>query len=156
MVYGLTDIVAQSAFFQLSGLLGLGMFFVLLGLREIQDDRPEGFLYLMIAIFLAVAHAVLLDNMISTTPELAVLGPINVWLWLVFLLAPALICLFLLRSMVNFALYQGRDGLFKLFFGLTLLCFVYMLGDHWPMDVRGILIIIWIGFFFKTEMAIAS
>jgi hypothetical protein len=156
MTRPLTEIIADSAFFQLSGLLGLGLLFVLLGLRELQEDRPEGYLYLMIAIFMAVAHAVLLDNFISSTPALTVLGPVNIWLWLVFLFAPALIALFVLRSLVNFALYQGRDGLFKLFFGLTLLCFVFMLGDQWPIDVRGTLIIIWIAFFFKTEMAIAS
>jgi hypothetical protein len=51
---------------------------------------------------------------------------------------------------------QGHDGLVKLFFGLTLLCYLYILGANWPLDIRAVLTLVWLGFFFKTEMAIAD
>jgi len=64
--------------------------------------------------------------------------------------------LFLARGLFNFARYESYDGLVKLFFGLTLFCFVFMLGSNWPLDVRAILALIWVAVFFKVELAIAN
>ena len=150
---GIIDIFAETSLFQLSGLIGLALFFALVGIREIRDERPEGSLFLMIAIFLTIAHAILLNNLISTTETL---GSLNSWSWLVSLLAPALIVLFLARGLFNFARYENSDGLVKLFFGLTLFCFVFMLGSNWPLDVRAILTLIWVVVLLKVELAIAD
>jgi len=150
---GIIDIFAETSLFQLSGLIGLALFFALVGIREIRDERPEGSLFLVIAIFLTIAHAVLLNNLLSTT---GTLGSLNSWSWLVSLLAPALIVLFLARGLFNFARYENSDGLVKLFFGLTLFCFVFMLGSNWPLDVRAILTLIWVVVLFKVELAIAN
>lgn len=139
--------------FQLSSLIGLALFFVLIGIRELLDECLEGSLFLMIALFLMLAHAVLLDNLISTTK---VLGSLDSWAWLVSLLAPALVALFLGRGLFNFARYEGHEGLVKLFFGLSLFCLVFMLGSHWPMDVRAILTVTWVAVLFKVELAIAN
>jgi hypothetical protein len=152
----LAEIFANSTFYQLSGLAGLILFFVLAGIREVRDDCAEGYFYLTIAVFLAIAHAVLLDNALSSSSELPFLANLNVWHWLVVLLAPALIVLFVIRATVSFATLDSREGLVKLFFGVTLLCYLYMLGVNWPADIRGMLTIIWVGFLFKTEMAITD
>lgn len=152
----LVEIFADSTFYQLSGLAGLTLFFVLAGIRELRDDSPQGYLYMTIAIFLAIGHAVVLENALTCDPRPAVFSHLDLWVWLVALLAPALIALFLIRSLVSFVLADAREALVKLFFGLTLLCYLYMLGNNWSVDVRGILTIVWIGFLFKTETAIAS
>ena len=44
----------------------------------------------------------------------------------------------------------------KVFFGLTLLCYLYMVGQSWPIDVKGILTIIWLTMLFKTELSVAQ
>jgi hypothetical protein len=152
----LADIFASSTFYQLSGLAGLILLFIVIGIREVRDDCPEGYFYLTVAVFLAVAHAVLLENALSSSPELPFLANLNVWYWLVVLLAPALIVLFVVRAAVSFVVLDSREGLVKLFFGTTLLCYLYMIGVNWPADVRGILTIVWVGFLFKTEMAITN
>ena len=152
----LVDIFASGTFYQLSGLAGLILLFIVMGAREIRDGCSEGYLYLTIAVFLAIAHAVLLDHALSASPQLPFLSNLNVWLWLVVLMAPALIVLFVLRATVSFVTLNGREGLIKLFFGVTLLCYLYMVGSSWPADIRGTLTIVWVGFLFKTEMAITD
>jgi hypothetical protein len=152
----LAEIFANSTFYQLSGLAGLILLFILIGIREVRNDCPEGYFYLTVAVFLAVAHAVLLDNALSSSPEPPYLANLNVWLWLVVLLAPALIVLFVVRAMVSFVIMDNREGLVKLFFGTTLLCYLYMVGVNWPADIRGTLTIVWVGFLFKTELAITN
>ena len=147
------DIFTETSMLQLSGLIGLALFFALVGIREIMDERVEGSLFLVISIFLTLAHAVLLDNLASTT---GAIGTLNSWGWLVSLLAPALIVIFLARGLFNFARYESRDGLVKLFFGLTLFCFLFMLGSDWPLDVRAILTLSWVAVLFKVELAIAN
>lgn len=156
MVPSMADIFADITFYQLSGLFGLALFFVLAGIREIRTECSEGYLYLTVALFLAVAHAVVLDNALSCDPLPPTLAGMNLWLWLVLLVAPALIALFVLRAAVSFFTLDAREGLVKLFFGLTLLCYLYLVGTEWPTDVRGLLTIVWIGFFFKTEMAVTD
>jgi len=152
----LADIFANSTFYQLSGLAGLILLFIVIGIREVRNNCPEGYFYLAVAVFLAVAHAVLLDNALSSSPELPFLANLNVWYWLVVLLAPALIVLFVVRAVVSFVTLDSREGLVKLFFGTTLLCYLYMIGVNWPADVRGILTVVWVGFLFKTEIAITD
>jgi len=152
----LTDAFANSTFYQLSGLAGLILFFILAGIREVRNNCPEGYLYLTVAVFLVIAHAVLLDNALSLSPQLPFLADLNVWLWLVVLLAPALIALFVIRAVVSFVTLEGHEGLVKLFFGITLLCFLYMIGVNWPADIRGMLTIVWVGLLFKTELAITD
>jgi len=152
----LAEIFADGTFYQLSGLAGLILFFVMCGIRELRNNCSEGYFYLTVAIFLAVAHAVLLDNALAAEPELPFLSGLNVWLWLVVLLAPALIVLFIIRAMVSFVTLDGREGLVKLFFGVTLMCFLYMVGVNWPSDIRGLVTVVWVGFLFKTELAITN
>ena len=156
MTPSLNETFANGTFWQLSGLVGLFLFFFLAGVREIRDDCAEGYLYLVIAIFLAVSHAVMLDSALDCDPPIPPLANLNFWGWLVVLAAPALIVIFVVRSIVSFAMASGREALVKLFFGLTLLCFLYMLGTDWPTDVRGMLTIVWGAFLFKTEMAITN
>ena len=156
MTPSLNEAFADGTFWQLSGLVGLGLFFLLAGIREIRDDCAEGYLYLVIAIFLSISHAVMLSSALDCDPRIPILEHLNFWEWLVVLAAPALIVLFIVRALVSFVMATGREALVKLFFGLTLVCFLYMVGANWPTDVRGMLTIVWAAFLFKTEMAITN
>ena len=156
MSTGLTEIFADSAFLQLSGLLGLTLFFILVGFREIRHERPEGYLFLTISVFLAISHAVLLSSLASAHLKSPLFENLSLWVWLVALLAPAICVIFIVRALFNFAVEKHREGLIKLFFGLTLVCYLYLLGSNWPLDVRGFLTIIWLSFLFKTELAVAN
>ena len=150
---GFIDIFVGSSRLQLSSIIGLALFFAVIGIRETRNERPEGSLYFVIAVFLTMAHAVLLDNLASVTETL---GPLDSWGWLVSLLAPALIILFLARGLFDIVRHESHHGLLKLFFGLTLFCFVFMVGCDWPMDVRAILTLTWVVFLFKVELAISG
>ncbi len=156
MTPSIQQIFADSTYWQLSSLIGLVLFFLVVGLRELSDDRPEGYLYLVIATFLGIAHAVVLENALGCDPRIPILAHLNVWEWLVVLAAPALIALFFFRSFISLVTAAMREALVKLFFGLTLLCLLYLIGASWPTDVRGMLTIIWGAFLFKTEIAIAN
>jgi hypothetical protein len=152
----LIQIITEGSYLQLSGLLGLVLFFVLVGLREVRNDRPEGYLYLNVAVFLAIAHAVMLANLVAEGLTGAIISDLTLWAWLVVFFAPALVTMFVVRALFNFAISQGREGMVKLFFGVTLICYLYMLGANWPMDVRAALTLIWLAVFFKTELAITN
>ncbi|MEW5795413.1 MAG: hypothetical protein AB1772_03535 [Candidatus Zixiibacteriota bacterium] len=152
----LAEIFANATIYQLSALAGLAMFFVLMGIQEIRDHSSQGYLYVTIALFLAIGHGVLLENAITCDPLLPQLNNLDFWRWLVLLVAPALIVLFLARAIVSFVRYDAREGLIKTFFGLTLMCYLYMVGSHWPVDIRGIVTILWVALLFKTEMAVTN
>jgi hypothetical protein len=76
----------------------------------------------------------------------------SLWGWLVFLLAPALVVLFLLYTLINWIMARSKAGFFSLFFGATLACLLFLIGDQWPMDVRGILTATWTFFFFSVQL----
>ncbi len=150
----LTDIFADGAVIQVAALLGATLFFLTVGLLEVRDEHPEGFLYLTIALFFVLAHIACLVNLPAHLEATGIVSEFSIWAWMALLLAPALIALYLLRSLLDFAFSRSRRGMVKLFFGLTLLCFLYMLGADWPMDIRGVMTLIWLSMFFKLELGI--
>lgn len=149
-------ILANGSVFQLASMVGLALFFFMVGLRDIQGDRPEGYLYLSISLFFFLAHCLYLTNLPESEFTWQQIPGISLWSWLVLLVAPALIALFVLRSMFSFIILHGHIGMVKLFFGLTLFCYLYMVGADWPIDVRAVLTIIWLSFFFKMELGVVE
>ena len=157
MDHVLQEIFADAAIVQVAAMLAGALFFLLAGIMEVRDEHPEGFLYLSLALFFAVGHAACLLNLpahlgnSSKTPM-----DFGIWSWLALLLAPALIVLYVVRSILDFVLSRAHRGLVKLFFGLTLLCYLFMLGAHWPVDVKGVLTLVWLTLFFKVELDVAA
>jgi len=151
----LTEIFASGNWFLAGALLWATLFFGVVGIRELRHGFSEGYLFLTLATFFAVGHAAVVANGIDQG-MLPGLGHLNVWTWLVGLFAPVLVALFCLRGLTCLAFLERRDGLIKIFFGLTLLCYLYMLGSGWPIDVRAIIALIWLGFLLKTELAVAD
>ena len=144
------------SFAYLTGLVAASLFFAMAGIREIKKNCLEGLLYLALAVFFACAHAFLLFNAAAGSTIGQVESRLNLWYWLVLLLAPTLIGLFVMLGLFNFVTARIKDGLTKIFFGLALLYYLYLVGFYWPMDVKGILTLIWCGLWFNVELQTAS
>jgi hypothetical protein len=148
----LAQILVNATVLQMSGLIALALFFFVVGWRETRDHRPMGLFFLAFAFFLLLGHVVQLSDLSISGPLRTPLAHMNVWTWLAVFLTPALIGLYVVRGMVGLAGSALREGIVKLFFGLTLLCYVYMIGHDWPVDVKAILTVIWLLVFFKLEL----
>ena len=118
----LVDIFAGSSFLIPSGLVAAALFFAMAGLREIKESCQEGLLYLALSLFFALAHFFLLFNATSTNCISRAVAQPDFWSWLISLLAPALIVLFLGFGLFSFLTARFREALVKTFFGLTLAC----------------------------------
>jgi hypothetical protein len=148
-------IFAGSSFLILSGLVAAALFFAMAGLREIKESCLEGLLYLALSLFFVLAHFFLLFNTTSANCISHAVAQPDFWGWLISLLAPALIVLYLGFGLFSLLTARFREALVKTFFGLTLACYLYILGPHWPVDVRGILTLIWCGTWFDLELKTA-
>ena len=144
---------ADISFYQLAGLLTAALFFWVLGVKALRDEQIEGLLLIVIGIFFAVAHFFALAFVPSENSYATILGNLDIWKWLTMLLAPSLITLFIALGLWSMVRSQARLGLVKVFFGLTLVCYLYLIGSHWPVDVRGILTSFWGLAWFNLELA---
>jgi hypothetical protein len=73
--------------------------------------------------------------------------------WVVKALLPVLVALFTTLAVVSFFRLKVRAGIFKLFFGLTLFCCLYLIGDSWPLYLQCLLTLGWLVAWFQTEFA---
>ncbi|RKX25432.1 MAG: hypothetical protein DRP45_05920 [Candidatus Zixiibacteriota bacterium] len=150
------QIFAYSSLLQSSGLIGIAILFLIMGIRDIREERFEGYFSLILSVFFAIAHVFHLSNLPTKGILSSPIGQINGWIWFSVLLAPALIALFVLRGIVNFMTSNSRLGLVKLFFGLTLLCYLFMLGNGWAVDIKAIITVIWLLLLFKIELGVLT
>jgi len=148
--------VNNPSFWLLSGFLMAALFFLMVGIRELKQHAYEGLLYIVISLFFVVAHIFYLFNIPNDNLLLMVMNQISFWHWAFMILAPVLIVLYLLLGLFHFLAVNIRVGLLKIFFGLTLLCYLFMLGTNWPLDVKGILTFIWFFIWFEVELSTAS
>jgi len=144
----ITQIFAEASYYQLAAMLAAALFFFMIAFRELTDENFYGYFFAALGVFFLAIHALFLLNIPSTVSPLSNLG---LWHWLIAFLAPSLIVLYLLFGFFNVLMARIRDGLVRIFFGLTLFCYLFMLGGGWPVDVRGILVLIWSGLWFGVE-----
>jgi hypothetical protein len=149
----ITRIIADASYFQLAAMLAAALFFFMVAFRELSDDNFYGYFFAAVGIFFLAIHALFLMNIPSAVSPL---NNLSLWSWLIAFLAPSLIVLYLLFGFFNVLMAKIRVGLVKIFFGLTLFCYLFMLGGGWPIDVRGILVLIWSGLWFGVELNTAS
>jgi hypothetical protein len=152
MTESLTDIFAHSAVLHLTILVAAALFFAMAGLRSIKHEEPEGFLYLTLALFFFLIHLFYIANYPDDSPVTNPFREWSVWHWTVVLGAPALVVLYLMLGAVHLCLYRFRQGMYNFFFGMTLICYLYMLGGGWPLDVKAILTLAWGLTWFKLEL----
>ncbi len=156
MEHELTRIFTLNTSLYLSGLIAAALFFGMVGIRELQVKRLDGFLYLALSLFFFVAHFLYLFNLPDKTPIGSSENLDMFWQWLVSVFAPALIALYLVVGIYNFILAHVKLGLVKMFFGLSLICFLYLLGQNWAVDIKGILTVLWCLVWFDVEFQTAT
>lgn len=152
MDHNLLDLFASGSSMIAAALLGICLNLIIHAIKDLRDGHPEGFLYLTIASFLGVAQYIAF----KASTEMQGFDADVLLMWALKVFIPAMLGLFFFRSLVSFIIGQGREGLVKLFFGATLVCFVYMIGISWPVDIKLILALIWSFFLFKSELSIAT
>ena len=128
----------------------LGMFMTVGALRTFRTNLTAAFIYATLSLFCWTLHFVWLVN----TPDGSILyyfADMSAAKWLVFIFAPALVILFLTSGAYWYAKEGLVEALPRLFFGLTLLLLLYMLGVDWPLEFRGLLSFFWAAFLLATE-----
>ncbi len=151
----LLTIFERGATFYLSGMIAAALFFGMAAIRDLRLEKMEGILFLALSVFFMAAHFFYLYNIPDSTPVGSIRNLTIFWDWLSNVMAPALITLFLVLGLFSFARTNPQTGMVKLFFGLTLLFFLYRLGATWPLDVKGILTAVWCLIWFDVELETA-
>jgi hypothetical protein len=148
----LIDIFAKSAAVHLTILVAATLFFLMAGLRSIKHEEPDAPLFLALAFFFFVIHVFYIANYPDDSPISNPFAGFSIWHWTVVLAAPALVALYLVLGAVHLCFYRFRQGIYDLFFGATLVCYLYIIGGAWPLDVKAILTLVWGLTFFKLEL----
>lgn len=142
-------------YYFLCGMIAASLFFLMAGIRELKEICLEGLLYLTTAFFFLAAHFLYLFNLPHTGELAYFLAHLNFWVWVVLIFAPALIVMFIILGLVSFIFENYRGGMTKIFFGLSLLCYIYMLGTTWPVDLKAIVTIVFTYIWFQIELETA-
>jgi len=151
----LENIFANASTLLAIGLIAAVLFFAMVGIRELKDNQMQGFLFIVLSIFFACIHLFYLFNLPPDSFMAKPFANFGFWGWLAVLFSTALIGLYLAIGLFNFITSQVRSAALKIFFGLTLICYLYMIGGNWPVDVKGILTIIWGWLWFEIELKTA-
>ncbi len=131
-------------------LAALGMFMAVGAVRTFRTNLTATFIYGTLSLFFWTLHFVWLAN-VSDESILYYCVDMSAAKWLVFIFAPALVALFLTSGAYWYAKEGMGEALPRLFFGLTLLCLLYMLGVDWSVQFKGLLSFFWGTFLFATE-----
>lgn len=137
-------------------MLSGSLFFFMAGIRSLKNACLEGLLYFAISLFFGVAHIFYLYNLPIDSSISFILSNSSIWNWLTIIFAPSLILLFISFGLTNFLLDYFRIGLIKIFFGLTLLCYIFMLGSSWAIDIRGMITLLFCFIWFEVELKTAT
>jgi len=156
MTESLLDIFAHSAVAHVSALVAVFLFFLMAGLRSLKNQEPKGFLFFTLALFFFLIHLFYIANSPDDSSAADPFRDWSIWNWIVVLATPALIVLYLVLGAIHCVLFRFHRGLYRIFFGMTLLCYVYMVGGQWPVDARAILTLIWGVTWFNLELNQAS
>ncbi len=148
----INNVFADGSYVMLTGLIAAALFFARTGLQELGDNVLEGVLYVALAIFFVCLHMFCLLNVAESSPLAAAISGLTFWEWSLLFLAPSVIVLFSMLGLWSSFAEHFRKGLVKLFFGLTLLCYLYLLGADWPADSRAILTLCYCGVWFNLEL----
>jgi hypothetical protein len=148
--------LSSTSFFFLIGLLATALFFLMVAIRDLRSDRYEGFMYIPLAMFFGAAHGFYLWYFPIDSPMSMLVADLNLWTWTELVLAPSLALLFVLLGAFALLRIEIAAALVKMFFGLTLVCYLFMLGTSWPADVKGIITFIYCLTWFHLEFETAT
>ena len=153
MDFLLGNIFSFSTFLYLTGLVMAALIFTQVGIREIRQGHYDGSVYIGLALFFLMAHAVFLFTGKAENTLFSYVTLLNLWSWFVLMLAPALIILYLIFGLVSLIKMKIIDGLIKFFIGGLLVGLLYYLGLEWGEPIKTALIVtsgaVW--FFFELR-----
>jgi hypothetical protein len=148
----LSDIFRDISYVTLIGLLLGAIFFVILGMREIREQSMSGILYVVIGLFFVCTHFFYLMNIPPDSKAAFNTADLSVWMWIAVILAPAIMAMFILQGVISFLRTRFKLASIEVFFGLTLFCYLYMLGQAWPMDLKAAVTCFYLFAFSKVEL----
>lgn len=148
----LITIFTEGSFVIMVGTIAAALFFGMVGIRETREIRLEGLLYLALSAFFFSMHFYYLLNLPSNALPGSIQNQQMIWSWMVAILAPALIALFLMIGVFNVIVTHLRIGLLKLLCGATLGGLLYILGPSWAMDIKAILTAFWSFIWLEVEL----
>ncbi len=117
--------------------------------KKFKKNSGEAMVYFTLSAFLWALHCI----WISYAPPESILfhSSLGFWQWLVYLFSPAIVIVFLAHAAYWYARSGGWPALIRIFLGLTLACLLYMLGQDWPIHVKGALSLLWVIFMWRLE-----
>ena len=125
-------------------------------IRELKSDCYEGIFYIPLALFFGAAHGFAMWHFPMDDALGFIIADLTVWGWLALFLAPAVIILFLVLGIINLAQVHISAALVKIFFGLTLVFFLFETGANWPVDIKGMIAVIYCLTWFHAEFETAK
>ena len=156
MEHAIDLMLSSTEFFLLTGLLATGLFFMMAAIRDLMNDCYQGLMYLPLALFFGAAHGFYLWQLPIDSTFSILLADLNIWTWTTYVLAPTLVMLFVVLGIFNLVRINITAAVVKIFFGLTLVTYLFMLGTNWPGDVKGIITIIYCLTWFHLEFETAT
>lgn len=131
----------------------MGILLAVSCLKKLKKNSGEAFIYFTLSVFLWTLHWI----WAVYPPPSSILfhAPLDFWEWLVYLFAPALVLVFLIHAAYWYAISGGWPALIRIFLGLSLACLLYMLGQNWPIYIKGALPILWVYFLWRLEFSVS-
>lgn len=152
MLDSLTDIFAKSAqIHQVVFVAGI-IFFVMAAMRSLKHDDTDAALHIALAFFFTIGHILCVVYYPNDSPIPNPFKSLDIWQWMVMLAAPALAVLFVVMGAMHLCFYRIRQGIYNLFFGGSLVAYIYFIGGGWPLDVKAFLTLTWGLTWFKLEL----
>lgn len=149
-------IYSDCSYLILPGFIAVSFSFTSAGLRHLRHKGYEGIVYFILALFFMVAHACFIFEIPCRFFPVSALTGISLGKWTDLILIPALLITFILSGLYAFIRTYFNEGLLKIFFGLTLYCYLFMLDINWPENFRIGLVFIWFLFFIIIEIRTAG
>jgi hypothetical protein len=150
------DLFDLGAFMYLTGLLAAGLFFARMAISEIKSDHFDGLAYIPLALFFIGIHIVFLFVGKPQNTLFSFASRLDLISWFVLLFAPALVVLYLLFGLYDFIRMNVQNGLVRLFFGMTLVAFLYLIVPGWPMLFKALLTMLYCGVWVTIEVKTAE
>ena len=117
--------------------------------KNFKKKPGEAMVYFTLSVFLWALHSI----WISYAPPESILfhSSIGFWQWLAYMISPALVMVFLINAAYLYAKIGSWPALVRIFFGLTLVCLLHMLGQNWSVYFKGALTLLWVIFMWRLE-----
>jgi hypothetical protein len=144
--------VGTGTFVFLAGMVMASLFFAMIAIKQLRDNRVEGLMFAGLSLFFLTGHALLLMFYCGPGDIIDFDKSMSFWQWTVLILGPVMILMYLLPGAFNFVRLSYAEALLKFFFGASLIVFLYALGTGWPDDIKAMMVIMYTILWFNIEL----